>query len=161
MLFRLQANLPSTYKRKVKRGWGWSQGRGGGCGSVEAVDDVAGTTVKYCLWILYPAPRSTYPFLLRPPLRLLSCSSPRRTLGPEVKRGRVRFTLTRCYAVMEDFIGLPAVSAEKEEEEEEETFGSNLSNWVWLTLKAPEPSRPYLQPSLVSTDVNRNVNFGT
>lgn len=110
----VQANLP-TYERKVKRGPGMAEGTRSGCGSVEAVDDVAGTTVKYCLWILYPPPRSTYPFLPRPPLRLLSRSPPRRAPGLEVKRGRVRFTLTRCYAAMEDFIGLPAVLAEEQD----------------------------------------------
>lgn len=42
---------------------------------------------------------------------------PEENPGLEVKRGRVRFTLTRCYAVMEDFIGLSAVSPGSGEED--------------------------------------------
>lgn len=66
--------------------------------------------MKYCLRILHPPSSTppTYPFLPRPPLSVcLRRALPWRTQVPEVKRGRVHFTLTRCYAVMEDFIGLP------------------------------------------------------
>lgn len=68
---------------------------------------VVRSTVKYCLRILHlPSYARLIPFC---PDRLSVCrrALPWRTQGPEVKRGRVHFTLTRCYAVMEDFIGLP------------------------------------------------------
>jgi len=68
---------------------------------------VVGSTVKYCLWILHPPSYAQLIPFCPDRLSVYHRALPWRTQGPEVKRGRVHFTLTRCYAVMEDFIGLP------------------------------------------------------